>query len=139
MWTAVRRPGQRRSASAVIARATLGAGGLVTALVGVACFIFPDLSWSILAGGAIGVALNLMTLAAMAITYRFFADAMSAALVGAYVAKLLVFAALIFALKNSALDLRVVVSVVIFSLVVSLAVYTAVSVKKSGPYVGDRH
>lgn len=41
---------------------------------------------------------------------------------GAYVAKLLVFAALIFALKNSALDLRVA-SVVIFSLVVSLAVY----------------
>ncbi|MEW6897824.1 hypothetical protein V3M69_09390 [Trueperella pyogenes] len=135
----MRRPGRRRSASAVIARATLGAGGLVTALVGVAGLIFPDLSWSILAGGAIGVALNLMTLAAMAITYRFFADAMSAALVGAYVAKLLVFAALIFALKNSALDLRVVVSVVIFSLVVSLAVYTAVSVKKSGPYVGDRH
>lgn len=135
----MRRPGQRRSASAVIARATLGAGGLVTALVGVACLIFPDLSWSILAGGTIGVALNLMTLGAMAITYRFFADAMSTALVGAYVAKLLVFAALIFALKNSALDLRVVVSVVIFSLVVSLAVYTAVSVKKSGPYVGDRH
>ncbi|MBB3025401.1 Uncharacterised protein [Trueperella pyogenes] len=135
----MRRPGQRRSASAVIARATLGAGGLVAALVGVACLIFPNLSWSILAGGAIGVALNLMTLAAMAITYRFFADAMSAALVGAYVAKLLVFAALIFALKNSALDLRVVVSVVIFSLVVSLAVYTTVSVKKSGPYVGDRH
>lgn len=135
----MRRPGQRRSASAVIARATLGAGGLVAAFVGVACLIFPDLSWSILAGGTIGVALNLMTLGAMAITYRFFADAMSAALVGAYVAKLLVFAALIFALKNSALDLRVVVSVVIFSLVVSLAVYTAVSVKKSGPYVGDRH
>ncbi|QOQ39243.1 hypothetical protein [Trueperella pecoris] len=133
-----RRPGQRLTSTQVIARATVWAAGVVLVAAAAAGLALPTHRLSITVGAAIAVGLNLLSLIGMVVVGRYFSDAQAAGVVISYVVKLLGFAVCAFALKNSGLDVRMVVGVLVISLVASLAVFSYVSLRKSGPFVGDQ-
>lgn len=114
------------------------AAGVVLVAAAAAGLALPTHRLSITVGAAIAVGLNLLSLIGMVVVGRYFSDAQAAGVVISYVVKLLGFAVCAFALKNSGLDVRMVVGVLVISLVASLAVFSYVSLRKSGPFVGDQ-
>lgn len=131
-----RRPGQPETSAGVIARATLGAAGVVAGLAGLGALALPSHRLAILAGGAIAVLINLVTFACSWLASRYFAGALGAAMVGAYVAKLMAFGAALLMLRGTGLDLRVVVGIFVIALVISLVVYSLAALHRAGPQVG---